>query len=161
MYLKQMSPLDILVKNHLLSIGHYNGVQLRTFNDALIDYIIGLIIDFIEMNRPLHTSQYSLSFDRGLHNEYKQPWLIKLLKERKRCQQEEHLEMVGKEKEQSKLLETENYTKITMTEYSENLPKYRKLINLQKVITIETQRWMELEKTMSSEEYTTLCLKKR
>ncbi len=161
MYLKQMSPMEKAIKDHLLSIGHYDGVPLRTFNDGVIDYLIGRIMDYTELHRPINTREAGLYYDRGMHNECNQPWFRNLLKERKKCQQEKHLERVDKEKGLSKSLEIESYTNLTMTEYSENLPKYRKLISLQRVITVETQRWMELEKTMSEEEYTSLCLKKR
>jgi hypothetical protein len=38
MWLKEMSPLKIMVTEHLRHLGHYNGKSLRGMQDSILDY---------------------------------------------------------------------------------------------------------------------------
>lgn len=96
MYLKQMSPCEILVKNHLVHVGHFHGVSIRGKKDFIIDFMVISIIHELSLSEPVYIREYNIhsAGRQGLlqHNE---KWFKDAITERERYQIQKYGRMVG------------------------------------------------------------------
>jgi len=149
MYLKQLSPLQVMIKNHLIHLGHFDGIPLKGKKDSTIDFMIYQIEHELFLSEPHHRREYYLygvNAGRQGTTEYNQQWVRDALKERERCQ----MEKVGRMVVQAKGLATEESIKKSlmtdMTVFGEKIKRIQRNLDIQMMSHLNLQNSMtELE----------------
>lgn len=151
MYLKQMSPMELIVFTRLIHIGHFEGMPLRKFSNDGLDFIVTRIIyDELYMQYTMEDKYSEMWNGRQAINDHNRSWFKKALRRWEQWQSVEHGKKVEVEKDQlvdDWIKRARKDTKIILTEFSE------KLNRLKRNIEIQLMGILNLKKSMSESEY--------
>ena len=146
-----MSPLQIMVTEHLRHLGHYNGKSLRGMQDQMIDLLVLRIINDDLYETSLNFKD--LYFDRGKHKQFETGYVKNKLKERTKCQLEKHGRMVAKGRDLGMEELTKNCLMLDGTEFLEKTKR------LQRTLEIGMMTHLNLQNEMTEDEYYNYYLK--
>lgn len=147
--------MKIKVTEYLRHLGHYHGIPLRGISDSMLDYLVIRVINDDMVNcMSKETKIYGLYNDRGLHNFCYSDDVKNKLKELTKCQIKEH----GRKVAQGRGLQTmEELTKKNLTKVGTEFGV--KIKKLQKTIEIAMMTHLNLQKSMTEDEYYDYYLK--
>lgn len=155
MYLKQMAPCEIMVKNHLIYLGHFDGIPIRGKKDYIIDFMIIAIIHELSLSEPVYIREYNLhGAGRQGSRQHTERWFSEAIKERERCQIAKHGRMVGRGRDQIIAESTKKILTLDGTEFGE------KLNRIVKNIEILMMTELNMKNSMANNEYRNYTLKK-